>query len=466
MRPLLSWIGLICWIIGCTALPAAAAPDPDAARIAAVVDPLIARELKASGAPGAGVVVVRGGRVVFIRGYGAADREAGMASGPDTVWPIASITKVLTSIGAMQQVERGRLRLDADLNSELGGLRIPDGFGQPITLAEALSHTSGLDELPGRRLESPPPPGPLSRFLQGRLVRYRAPGAFTSYSTYGIAVTGAAIENVSGEAYPDYVRRHIFQPVGAASSRIMVRLEDSRGIAAPYALEDGQAKRIAYEWYATPPTSSAVLSLRDMGRLMADLTSPRPRLLKRATLDLMMAQHSTLHPAVPGWGYGFQLDRANGRRIAEHGGDIGGFASLLSFLPDEGLAIFTVNHGEGSSLRFKVRKAVLDALYPAPPFSPPPAVTTDLKPYLGLYRASFQCHSCKEPSAVPEFEVTADGAGSLELWGSHWRPVGGDVFVDPDDGRRLAFVRDGDGRVVALSGGAWRVGERVADANP
>lgn len=461
MRRLLVWVILACWMAGAPAAPAAPAVRREGARIAVAVDPLIEAALKTSGAPGAGVVVVHHGRIVFIRGYGLADREAGLASGPNTVWPIASITKVLTAIAAMQQVERGRLELDAPLNGELRSLRIPEGFDRQITLADALSHTSGLDELPGRQQATPPEPRPLSGFLQGRLLRWRAPGRFTSYSTYGVAVAGAALEDVSGEAYPDYVRRRLFAPLGASSSRIMVRLRDARGVARPYELQDGQASRIGYEWYTTPPTSSAAMSLKDMGRLMLDLTSKRPKLLKRSTLDLMLAQHATLDPAVPGWGYGFQLDRANGLRIAEHGGDIGGFASLLSIAPDADIAIFTVGHGEGSSLRFRVRKAVLDVLAPSPPPAVPAMVAVDVKPYLGRYRASFQCHSCKEPSNVPEFEVTADGSGGVVLWGTHWRPIGGDRFADPEDGRRLVFVRDEAGRVMALSGGSWRVGERV-----
>jgi hypothetical protein len=205
--------------------------------------------------------------------------------------------------------------------------------------------------------------------------------------------------------------------------------------------------------------------------VMIDLTADQPRLLSRAILDEMTKQQATLHPNIPGWGYGFQLDKAHGRAIAEHGGDIGGFAALMSIVPQERLGIFTVNHGEGSGLRFDVRKAVLDHLFYVPPTGFPPRIDGggDLSPYVGLYRASFQCHTCKEPSPVPEFEVTSDVQGGLTLWGSTWLPDpdGPDLFVNSIDlvhsvrDRRIAFIRDADGRIVALSGGSWRVGERV-----
>jgi CubicO group peptidase (beta-lactamase class C family) len=76
----------------------------------------------------------------------------------------------------------------------------------------------------------------------------------------------------------------------------------------------------------------AVASATDMGRLLIALTART--ILSPATLRSMMTTQATLHPEVPGWGYGVQLDSVNGRQVAEHGGDIGGFAALLTVVPD------------------------------------------------------------------------------------------------------------------------------------
>jgi CubicO group peptidase (beta-lactamase class C family) len=450
-------------LFGACLASAADAPPPDDAgsRLQATVDPIIEAFLKESGAPGAGLVIVHRGKVVVLKGYGESDRETHEPSTAETVWPIASITKVLTAIAVMQQVEQGKMKLDADIGIYLKRLKVPEGFDRPITLADTLRHTSGLDELPGRLLEHSPGAMPLDEFLAGKLVRYRAPGDYTSYSSYGMALAGVALEDVSGELYATYLEQHLFSPLGLESTRIMLRDDDAAGVATPYALDDAAATKISYEWYATPPTSSGAMSLTDMAKLMIELTSDTPRIVSRATLDLMMTQQATLNPQVPGWGYGFQLDEANGQRIAEHGGDIGGFAALMSIVPGQQLGIFTVNHGEGSSLRFAIRKAVLDLLFSVPPRIPPRTAVIDLSPFVGVYRASFQCHTCKEPSPVPEFEVTSDLQGGLSLWGSIWYPLGDDVFENSVDRRRVAFIREAEGRVIALTGGSWRVGERV-----
>ncbi len=428
---------------------------------AALVDPLIESSLEKTGTPGAALVVVRDGRIVHARGYGMADTESRTPATADTVWPLASVTKILTALALMRLVESGQVALEADVNAYLKRARVPATYPAPITIADLLRHTSGLDELPGRRFERARDVPPFADFMASRLVRHRPAGELTSYSSYGMALAGLVVEDVSGTAYEPYLETHLFRPLAMKSARVMNAPGDDAGIATPYEIDDGKATRMDHEWYATPPAASAVSSVRDFGRLLVALSSGNPRIVSGRTLDRMMTTQATLHPAVPGWGYGFQLDEMNGRRIAEHGGDIGGFASLMTVVPEERFAFFIVHHGEGSSLRFQVRDALLRDLLPEAAAKPVPASGVDLRPYAGEYRASYACHTCSDPPPVPRFEVTANADGTLTLWGSRWLPVQKDVFARDDGRAKLAFRRNRSGAVEALSGGSWRVGERT-----
>jgi CubicO group peptidase (beta-lactamase class C family) len=423
-------------------------------------DDLIESGLAKTGTPGAALVVVRDGRLVHARGYGMADAEARTPATADTVWPLASVTKVLTALALMQLVDRGKVALDADVNKYLKRARVPPTYPAPITIADLLRHTSGLDELPGRRFERAQDVPSFADFMASRLVRHRPAGELTSYSSYGMALAGLVVEEVSGTGYEPYLEAHLFRPLAMTSARVMNAPGEEAGVATPYEIDDGKAARMDYEWYATPPAASAVVSVRDFGQLLAALTRNEPRIVSRQALDRMMATQATLHPAVPGWGYGFQLDEMNGRRIAEHGGDIGGFASLMTVVPEERFAFFVVHHGEGSSLRFQVREALLRNLLPEPAPKPVPARGVDLQPYAGTYRASYACHTCSDPPPVPEFEVEVNDDGTLTLWGSRWLPVQKDVFAREDGRAKLAFRRNRSGAIEALSGGSWRVGER------
>jgi CubicO group peptidase (beta-lactamase class C family) len=425
------------------------------------IDQQIESALQKSGTPGAVLLVVHDGNIVHARGYGYADLESHLKATPDTVWPIASITKTLTAIGVMQLVESGKILLTADVNKYLKHAHVPDTYPKPITVADLLRHTSGLDELPGRRFERPNDAPTLDKFLSTHLVRYRPPGEFTSYSSYGMSLAGLLIEDVTGISYSSYINSHIFQPLEMKSARIMTKAGDEKGLATPYEIDDGKAQRMNYEWYATPPVASAVASANDMGKLLIDLTSDKPKLLSRSTVREMFSTQATLHPLVPGWGYGFQLDEYNGNKLAEHGGDIGGFAGLLSIVPEKRLGIFIMHHGEGSSIRFDVRKAILEKYFPGDAKVPAAIKNVDLKPYAGKYRASVQCHTCSDPPDAPEFEVTINKDDTLQLWGSRWIPIDKDLFARDDGRAHLAFVRDSKGKIVALTGGSWRVGERV-----
>jgi CubicO group peptidase (beta-lactamase class C family) len=164
------------------------------------------------------------------------------------VWPIASITKVLTAVATMQLVEAGKVSLDEKVATYFTDFRVPDRYEESILVADLLRHTSGLDELPGRRVARAADMRPLREFLSDHLVQYRPPGRFTSYSSYGMSLAGLLVEQVSGSSYADYVQTRIFRPLGMNDSWIMTRAGDERGLAAPYEIDDGKARRVDYEW--------------------------------------------------------------------------------------------------------------------------------------------------------------------------------------------------------------------------
>lgn len=441
--------------------------DP-AVRIAAIVDPIVEADLAASGAPGAAFVFVQGGRIVYSRGYGTSDLASGARLDPArTDWPIASITKTVTALAVLQLVDRGRVSLDVDVNRYLRRLQVPAQGYPPLTLRHLLSHTGGLDELPGRQFDGAGRPD-MAAFLRGKLVRYRAPGPATAYSTYGIMLAAVVLEDVTGVAYSDYVRDNIFRPAGMASARIMEVRGDERGVATPYRLADGRAEPMPYEYYVSSPASSMVATAEDMGRLLlihlaqgrvggASILSPRLMLL-------MHRQQATIDPALPGWGLGMQMDRVNGRDIAEHGGDVGGFSSLFVLLPGENAGFFIVSHGEGGNLRYRVKQALMDGLFPGPPLHVPvprAGNAAALREYAGRYLSSLACHTCPDPDDVFTIEVRADG--TLSLWGQSWVPLRRDLFVRADGRSLLGFARDSRGRPAIVSGGSWRVADRLPD---
>lgn len=441
----------------------------DLAGLDRLVDSVMRSGMAAEKIPGAAVLVLDRGRIVLERGYGVADVASQRAVDPrTTLWPFASITKVFTATAVVQLAARGRIDLATDANRYLRSLHIPDKNWRPITVANLLTHTDALDELPGRQVPSRDKVLPLEQFLRDRLVPFAPPGIMTRYGTYGVALAGVLIQDVSGLRYEQYLSRNLLGPLGMSHTSIEPPLKGADALATPYAIDKGRVEKIAPEWYHTTPTSSLVSTVDDMARFMAfhletPLSGNTDGVLPRKWIREMARQQATVHPALPGWGYGWQENDANGQRIIEHGGDIGGFSSLLTLLPDERFGILVVNHLEGSSLRFKVKQAILDKYFPDKRAPRPGAnrPKKDLLAYAGTYLANNYCRTCADGERnAQRFEITANDDGSLGLWGDKWREVAPLLFSSEDGKRRIGFMRDNAGSIIAASAGSWRVIER------
>ena len=450
---------------------AAAASTIDAKQLEHLIDSAMTAGMAAEHIPGAAFVLVRDGRIVLAKGYGFADHEAGRRVVPEsTVWPFASITKVITATAVVQLADRGKLDLHADVNRYLRALQVTATYAQPVTTAQLLTHTAGFDELRGRLTESANDIKPLDEFLRGKLVRIRPPGTMTSYSSFGMALAGVVVQDVSGVSYDEYLRRNIFMPLGMQSARIMSHAGTQKGLAAGYEYGDDLVRRVPYEWYHSTPSSSFAATATDMARFMiAQLEGGvfnGKRIVSQRAMRDMQTQHATMHPLVPGWGYGWQIRDTNGQRVLEHGGDIGGFSSLVTLLPDSRTGFLVVGHREGANLRFDVRQTVLNRYFPDKRTlvlpKPDSSGAARLARFAGTYRANVYCHTCADSlQGTQDFAVTANADGTLGAFDTRWTEVAPLFFRDSTARRRFGLSADSMGRITSLTVGSWQVLEKI-----
>lgn len=213
------------------------------ARLDAVLD----RALAERRIVGAVVMVARDGATVYARAAGQADREAGRPMAADAIFRLASITKPYVTAALMRLVERGELPLHAPVTRWLRDFRprLPDGAAPQITLAQLLTHQSGLGY---RFLE--PPGGPYHRLnvsdgldqpglaLETNLARLAAaplhfpPGDGWRYSL-GLDVLGAVMERATATPLPELVAALVTRPLGMADTAFSV--VDPTRLATPYA---------------------------------------------------------------------------------------------------------------------------------------------------------------------------------------------------------------------------------------
>jgi CubicO group peptidase (beta-lactamase class C family) len=213
------------------------------------MDELIQTQMDAHHIPNAAAVVVSGGEVLYIKGFGQANLETGHPVDPEsTLFRIGSTAKLVTWTAVMQLVEQGLLDLDADVNQYLD-FQIPStvlsqpGEVAPVTLAHLMTHTAGFEAYPDQIFRlTPESLLPLDQYVRQHLPeRAFPPGEIAAYSNYGTALAGYIVERVSGQPFAAYTEENIFAPLGMKHStfRQPVSAELAGNLAHPYRYVDG-----------------------------------------------------------------------------------------------------------------------------------------------------------------------------------------------------------------------------------
>jgi CubicO group peptidase (beta-lactamase class C family) len=365
------------------ALAASAAPVPASlseaasltqADLEAWLDGFMLFALARGDVAGGLVVVVRDGEVLLQKGYGLADVTAGTPmSAEDTLIRPGSVSKLVTWTAVMQQVERGALDLDADVNRYLD-FAIPPFEGQPVTLRQLMTHTAGFAETVRHLFnDNLAALMPLEVYLRESLPpRVFAPGTTPAYSNYGTALAGHIVERASGLSFDEYVERHIFAPLGMERSSFRQPLPEAlRPLAAQsYDVAGGEAQ--PYEGVIPGPAGALATSGADMGRFMIAHLEGGRGLMRPETAALMHDTVTRLVPPLNGMALGFYEQEVNGRRWIGHGGDTEFSHAQLMLLPSEGVGVFVAVNSNGTpgtsnALRTALLQEFADRYFPGPP---------------------------------------------------------------------------------------------------
>jgi N-acyl-D-amino-acid deacylase len=324
---------------------------------------------------GGSVAIGCDGEVVFARGYGFADRDAQTPVEPTSLFRIASVSKPITAVAVVQLVEQGKLRLDesiVDLLDLTDGSRITDfdPWWSRVTLAHLLTHTGGWDrnrsgdpmfmdrEIAGSfNTALPVTHSQVIGFQFLRGIDY-APGERFAYSNFGYCLLGRAIERASGQRYENYVREHLFSPLGITCARIGGTTADERlpGEVRYYTIDDYRSLAVVgpdagraevpgqYGGWNQPLLDSHggwVMSSVDLVRFGMALDAiegePRTRsgLLSATSAKAMFtaqAPYRVGQAIPPGYGYGWDVTRLDDTPLVEHGGALPCTAAILARL--------------------------------------------------------------------------------------------------------------------------------------
>src|SRR6185436_7595239 len=201
------------------AKPPAGGHELTATDVETFLDGLVPLQLAQDDIAGATIAIVKDGKVLFSKGYGYADIEKKKpVSAEETLFRPGSVSKLFTWTAVMQLFEQGKLDLDRDVNSYID-FKIPDAFGQPISVKNLLEHTPGFEEQIKDLIRTDPEIPNLGEYLKTHIPgRIYPPGTVPAYSNYGAALAGYIVERVSGIPFDQYIEENIFKPLGMTHS--------------------------------------------------------------------------------------------------------------------------------------------------------------------------------------------------------------------------------------------------------
>jgi CubicO group peptidase (beta-lactamase class C family) len=346
--------------------PARDTPIPTALRPGGEFDQYLSQLAAADQFSGT-VLVTRDGHPVLSRSFGYADKKKGIRNRADTIYCLASVTKLFTATAVAQLAQRGSLTLLDPIGKHLSGFSAE--VADKVTIHHLLTHTSGLGDFmrdAGYFEESVTWTTP-QQMMDGTLRYIRteslafAPGAGDQYSNSGYHVLGCIIQKISGQSYYDYVRAHIFRPAGMTDSDFTTLPQWRSGgrYAHPYPTDQSGTRNDALNGdafgYIGNPAGNALATAPDLVRFARALTGgtlldapyreifltpklPRPPLPAKPGL-----------PAVtPFAGYAPDNFLINGRWVAGHGGGAPGVSTGVDWYPGAGWTVVSLSNYDGS----------------------------------------------------------------------------------------------------------------------
>jgi CubicO group peptidase (beta-lactamase class C family) len=420
-----------------------AAATPDYTTVVGELSQGIQAAVEQAGITGLSVALVDDQQIVWSQGFGYANKENGVKATPQTIYGVASVSKLFTATAILHLADQGLIDLDQPLQTYIPELSIHSRFSKagPITPRTLMTHHAGLpSDWTNGMLAFGGDQSELTRNEYHNLVQElqqahltNPPNTAFSYSNIDYSLLGHAVERVSGQEFSDYLDEAILQPLGMESSSFMLRSDLEPRMSQEY--RQGAEQEVT--WTRDIPAASLRSTVEDLSRFMMMVFAggelDGQRILRPETVAEMLRPQNRAVPLdfEARWGLGWWmiplLDYAGVN--AWHTGGVGMWSSILYTLPDHKLGVVILSNSvEAEDITFQIAAQILEQA---------------LRVKTGLERPATQ-----PPAVVP---LTADeqrsyaGLYTTDLGWMAVRSEGTDLYADVM-GQSFKLVPHGEGR--------------------
>jgi CubicO group peptidase (beta-lactamase class C family) len=341
------------------------------------LDIIINRELLHWKIPGAAIAIVKEGKAVIVKGYGKKSQSSNDKVDENTLFMIASNTKAFTgTLLSWLQYDK-KCSLDDKIVKWLPDFIMKDPLiARDLNITDVLCHHTGMGTWQGDFIFSAPDLTKALLFEKfGMLTPLNGLRSKYGYSNFGYLIAGECIERISGESWETNIKKRIFDPLQMDRSiTFCSEIPLQKNIAAPHTVISDTLKLISY-WEADglAPAGSISSSAADMshwlicqldsGRYGGKQVIPFPVILEtrepKSIIGHSWFPFNRTHYSL--YGLGWQLTDYEGREIVSHTGEINGFVSSVTLLPEEKLGVVVLTNTDQNYFHESLKWMILDA---------------------------------------------------------------------------------------------------------
>lgn len=439
------------------------------------LDTVVRQEMARWTVPGVAVGILNDGQRET-RAWGVTSIGTRYPLLPESVFRVASISKLFTATLAMALVDEGKLDLDRPVAEYLPELELADAEARrTIATRHLLSHQSGLwgDFSEDHGLGEDALSRAVARF--GTVRQITRPGELWAYCNVGFHLTGAVIQRVAGVPFETAMRERVFRPLGLKRTGFFAHeaIIHSAAVGHEQVAPGADEHKIAGQYYPRNrnPAGGVISCVDDLLTFAAmylnDGMAEGGRVLSAAAIREMWTPQITAGNFADAYGVGFALVATDGVQTVGHGGSINGYQSHLAIVPDRGFAVVTLtNSARGSSAIRGIERAILEERCGLRHGNPLVATLPgdELARYAGEYRQpNTEIRvSVDGPGLQVAVQAVDPGSGERTPYPSiPLRPLGDDLFIitagESQDGK-IEFIPGAGGRPRFM-----RFGGRFAD---
>jgi CubicO group peptidase (beta-lactamase class C family) len=465
-----------------------AAATPDYTAVTGELSQLIQAAVEEAGITGLSVALVDDQEMVWSEGFGYADKENGIAATPETVYMVASVSKLFTAAAIMQLADQGKIDIDQPVQTYVPEFSINSRFpgAGPITPRTLMNHHSGLpSDWTNGMVAYGDDQDALTRSEYHNLVDeikqahvIDPPNTAFSYSNLGYSLLGHAVEQVTGQEFIDYMDEAILGPLGMDASSFTLKPGMKPRLSKEYL--DGEEQEVI--WSRDIPAATLRTTVEDLSRFMMMVFGEGElggqKILQAETVAEMLSPQNSNVPLDfnARWGLGWWLIPLPGLEHAGqnawHSGGEGMWDSILLILPDHRLGVVVLNNSaeNAGSVNIQIATTILEQALKVKagierPVTEPPDVVSltadELLSYEGLYTTNLgwmNIHSdgtdLVADALGQSFKLLPHGDGRFSLEGVS--PSDAQMVIKEVHGRTAVYLV---GLVVDVS-----YGERIEPA--